>query len=167
MRVEDVARGSPGHESKTLLRGVVRQLSVQDRRSGKARGTRLHVGLKLRPPALVAVGAALLSRGISLDNKAFLGLAVPERFSCIVPAAARHRFGTPVRRQAGRFCGNERHGARKRVSCLMHGRKSLTLLRIGTREGIMSYIKYETCASGAFGQCQRKQPARYLAAVFE
>ena len=42
-------------------------------------------------------------KGIPLDNKAFLGSAVPERPSCIVPAAARHRFGSPVMRQAGGF----------------------------------------------------------------
>ena len=42
---------------------------------------------------------------IPLVNKAFLGSAVPERPSCIIPAAARHRFGSPARRQTGRFCG--------------------------------------------------------------
>ena len=36
-----------------------------------------------------------VSKGIPLDNKAFLDSAVPERPSCIVPAAARHRFGLP------------------------------------------------------------------------
>ena len=29
---------------------------------------------------------------------------VPERPPCIVIAVARHRFGSPVRQQAGRFC---------------------------------------------------------------
>ena len=38
------------------------------------------------------------------DCVASLGSAVPERPSCIVPAVARYRFGSPARRQAERFC---------------------------------------------------------------
>ena len=45
-----------------------------------------------------------VTKGIPLVNKAFLDSAVPERPSCIVPTAARHRFGTPVNQQTSRFC---------------------------------------------------------------
>ena len=68
------------------------------------------------------------SDGIPLVNKAFLGSAVPERPSCIIPAAARHRFGSPARRQTGWFCDvdgtvpeKELFARRGRKSLIMHG----------------------------------------------
>ena len=61
-----------------------------------------HVGLSTRRDA-----EGCESPWIPLDNKAFLGSAVPERPSCIVIAATRHRFGSPAKRQARRFCGTD------------------------------------------------------------
>ena len=73
---------------------------------------------------------------IPLDNKAFSGFAIPERLSCTVPAATRHRFGTPVRQQAGRFCGMDGAVPEKEFLA-QRGRKSLAPLWVSTREGIM------------------------------
>ena len=68
-----------------------------------------------------------VSKGIRLVNKAFLGSAVPERPSCIVPAAAHHRFRSPARQQAGRFCGMDGTVPEKEF-LVRHGRKSIVQL---------------------------------------
>ena len=59
MRAEDAARGPSGHASQIHLRGAVRQLPAQDRRLGRAHGTRPHADLKLPPPTLVATVVAV------------------------------------------------------------------------------------------------------------
>ena len=53
---------------------------------------------------------------------------MPERPSCIIPAAARHRFGSPARRQTGWFCDvdgtvpeKESFARRGRKSLIVHG----------------------------------------------
>ena len=106
----------------------MRQLQAQDRHSEKAHGTRPRAGMKLLPPALVATGAALLSKGTPLVNTAFLGSAVPERPSCIVPATVRHRFGTSAKRQAGRFCDMD-GTVPENEFLARRGRKSLIMRR--------------------------------------
>ena len=72
---------------------------------------------------------------IPLDNKALSGSAVPEKPSCIIPAAARHRFGSPARQQAGRFCGMDGTVPEKE-SLARRSRKSPIPLRTGVRECI-------------------------------
>ena len=70
------------------------------------------------------------------DCVAFLGSAVSEGPSCIVLAAVRHRFGSPARRQAGRFCDMDGTVPEKE-SLARRGRKSLISLRTGARKCIM------------------------------
>ena len=85
---------------------------------------RMHLSLMNRP------------KGIPLVNKAFLDSAVPERPFCIVPAATRHRFGSPARRQVGRFCDMD-NAVPEKEFLARRGRKSLVPLRTDTHEGIV------------------------------
>ena len=59
-----------------------------------------------------------------------------EKPFCIVLAAARHRFGSPARRQAGWFCGMGSTVPEKEFLA-RRGRKNFALLRIGTSECVM------------------------------
>ncbi len=73
---------------------------------------------------------------IPLDNKAFLGSAVPERPSCIVPAAACHRFGSFARQQAGWFCDVDGAVPEKELLA-WRDKKSIVQLRTGICENTM------------------------------
>ena len=61
---------------------------------------------------------------------------MPERPSCIIPAAIRHRFGSLAGQQAGRFCGMDRKVPEKEFFA-RRGRKSPIPLQTGAREGVM------------------------------
>ena len=77
------------------------------------------------PSRRAAEGCKLMQ--VCPDNVAFLDSAVPERPSCIVPAAARPRFGSPARRQTGRFCGVDGTVSEKEFLA-RRGRKSIVQL---------------------------------------
>ena len=79
------------------------------------------------------------TKGIRLDNKAFLDSAVPERPSCIVPAAARHRFGSPARQQAGWLCDVDGTVPEKEFLA-RRDKKSTVQLRTGTCENTMRVL---------------------------